>query len=94
MADFEQWDLIPAQLRDACKWTGVILMQGRRLATHFNCREWKANEGGVLRIAGALVDTSERHQGITLRPRWTYLEEGYYGGQMAWFIRPIRLEEN
>lgn len=93
MADFEQWDLIPAELRDACKWTGVILMQGLKAPIHFNCRQWEAKDSGVLRIAGALLDTSKRYQGITLRPRWTYLEEGYYGGQVAWFIRLIRVEE-
>ena len=29
MADFEKWEQIPAELRDACKWSGVILMQAK-----------------------------------------------------------------
>lgn len=93
MANFEKWKDIPTGLRDACKWTGVVLMEGQKVGTEFSCREWESKEGGVLRIEGAIIDTSDRHEGILLKPRFTYLEEGYYGGYVAWFIRSIRAEE-
>lgn len=47
----------------------------------------------MLKIAGAIVDTSDRHEGITLKTRLTFLEEGYYGGYVGWFIRPIQQQE-
>jgi hypothetical protein len=94
MADFTKWNEIPAELREACRWTGVILMEGQRPAIHFDCREWEAKDGSLLRVAGALLDTGDRHEGMLLKPRFTHLEEGYYGGEVARLIRPIRLEEN
>ena len=52
-------------------------MRGQKDGIRFNCREWEARDGGVLKITGALLGTSERHQGITLRPRWTFVGKGY-----------------
>lgn len=79
MANVEKWKDIPTGLRDACKWTGVVLMEGQKVGTEFSRREWESKEGGVLRIGGAIVDTSDRHEGILLRLRFTYLEDGYSG---------------
>jgi hypothetical protein len=94
MASFENREEIPADLREACHWTGVVLMEGQKAGTEFSCREWEARKGGALRIAGAILDTSDRHEGVLLKRRFTYLEEGYYGGHVAWFIRPIRTEDS
>jgi hypothetical protein len=62
VVNIEKCQHLHASLRDACKWTGVALMGGHKSGTELSFQEWESTEGSVLRIGGAIVDSSDRHQ--------------------------------
>lgn len=88
--DFDQYEAIPEAIRSQARFAGSVTMG--RSTVHFDCAEWSVKDG-VLCLKQALLDTSDRYQGILLKPRWTYLEEFYLGGNCHWTLRPLNSDE-
>lgn len=51
---------------------------------------------GVLRVYNAIIDSSDRYQGVVLKKRFSHHQEFRWGGSEGawhWTIRKLQLEE-
>lgn len=73
------WEKIPQEIRDRISFKGSLNTPGQNcLSLWFS--NWSADDGTIL-LYEVLVDTSARHEGICLKPEYTYRPTILLAGQ-------------
>ncbi|HLW53262.1 MAG TPA: hypothetical protein VKW06_10505 [Candidatus Angelobacter sp.] len=87
--NFDRFGDVPDEWRRSARYrvqvnnahTGRLVVEG--FARTFEASPLK------LTLTGAIVDSSERANGITLKEQWSYHEHLFFGGQIVWAISEL-----
>jgi hypothetical protein len=87
--NYPKWSEIPQEVRDALRWSGGLHSIDDKEPVRVSCAEWDYTHG-VLHLAGAVIDTSQRFGGVTVEPTLTHHADCYFGGSISFHLHPIR----